>query len=670
MADTRCAGRGSSCTVATRISPERRWLTSLLLALFALAAAFVVMGSAATAQPVAKPPLPPLTRGDLEPWLDGFMDGQLRQGDLPGAVVVVVKDGQILLAKGYGYADVAARRRVDPEKTLFRVGSVTKLFTWTAVMQLVEAGKIDLDRDVNAYLDFRIPDNGLGPITMRNLMTHRGGFEEVGKTLITSDPRQAQTTSGWVHTRLPPRIFAPGTTPAYSNYGATLAGYIVERVSGERFEHYVAQHIFAPLGMTRASFAQPLAKPLAADLALGYAAASQPAKPFEYVNGVPAGALAVTGTDIARFMIAHLQNGQYGANHILQPATITLMRTPIAGIGPLHRSLLGFYETSLPGHRAIAHGGDLKWVHSDLQLFVDDGIGVFVSINGVGKDSAAAKLRAQLIGRFANRYLQMPPPAKCIDGGDARREAAAMAGSYLSSRRPETSFASLGNLFGAVKVAAMPGGRLRIDAFKDVNGNPKTFCRIAPFVWRNVADLDRIAAQVENGRVTRFGIDWPSVAFEPFPAAKSPDWIVPALGLACLAFLLTALAWPVRALVRWRHGVVRSEAPALARSRRWSRIGAVVMGVWALTSVAVFQALDSNPDLLDARLDRWLLALQAFTLVAVAAGSLIAAWRVIALWRQKAGWFDRAWSLALLAASVVFAWVVIAFHLASMKVAY
>src|SRR5438094_2670439 len=146
------------------------------------------------------------TKEDVEAWLDGFTPYALQRGDVAGAVVVVVKDGQVLLAKGYGYADVAARKPVDPERTLFRAGSVSKLFTWTAVMQLVEQGKLDLDADVNGYLDFKIPPRNGKPITLRNLMTHTPGFDETIRALIIADPKDLLTLEAGLKHWIPPRV--------------------------------------------------------------------------------------------------------------------------------------------------------------------------------------------------------------------------------------------------------------------------------------------------------------------------------------------------------------------------------------------------------------------------------------------------------------------------------
>ena len=303
-----------------------------------------------------------LTAGDADAWLDGYMPFALHSSDIAGAVVVVVKDGRVLTARGYGYADVAKRRPVDPYRTLFRPGSVSKLVTWTAVMQQVEAGKLDLDRDVNAYLDFRIPPRNGKPVTLRQVMTHTSGLEEAAKDIITYDPKRLVGFEPYLKRWVPRRIFDAGTTPAYSNWATTLAGYIVQRVSGLRFDDYVEQRIFAPLGMRFSTFRQPLPARFVPFVATGYPRASEPAKGFELVGPAPAGSLSASGVDMGRFMIAHLANGR----GILQPATARTMHQsplgrvdPMSLIPPLNRMELGFFETNINGREVIAHLCDL-----------------------------------------------------------------------------------------------------------------------------------------------------------------------------------------------------------------------------------------------------------------------------------------------------------------------
>ena len=295
----------------------------------------------------------------------------LQSNDIAGAVVVIIKDGQVLTQRGFGYADVAARRRVDPATTMFRAGSISKLFTWTAVMQLVEQGKVNLDADVNQYLDFKIPPYQGKPITMRNLMTHTPGFEEAFKGGIRFSG--AVPPLGEVLKRLlPERVYAPGTTPAYSNYGAGIASYIVERVSGIPFAEYIERNIFAPLGMSHASFRQPLPAQLAPFMAQGYPQASVDPKPYELISVPGAGSLAVSGADMAKFMIAHLNQGA----GLLKPETALLMHDPSHVTVPgTDRMALGFYEMQVNGLSAIAHGGDLNYFHSDMWIFPTKNVG-------------------------------------------------------------------------------------------------------------------------------------------------------------------------------------------------------------------------------------------------------------------------------------------------------
>src|SRR6476469_3075051 len=252
-------------------------------------------------------------REELAAFLDGVMVANLRDKHVAGATVAVVKDGVLLFAKGYGYSDVAHRAPVDAEQTLFRIGSTSKLFTWTAVMQLVEQGKLDLDTDVNKYLDFKIPDTyPKQPITLRHIMTHMPGFEEDGRDLITDDSTKMMPLGRWLATHIPGRVRPPGTFSSYSNYATAVAGYIVQRVSGENYDDYIEKHILAPLGMTQTTTRQPLPAGLKNDMSNGYIWAGgvyQPQK-FEIINAPPAGSIASSATDMSKFMIAHLEDGK------------------------------------------------------------------------------------------------------------------------------------------------------------------------------------------------------------------------------------------------------------------------------------------------------------------------------------------------------------------------
>jgi CubicO group peptidase (beta-lactamase class C family) len=626
-----------------------------------------------TAAVAAAAPAHALTKADLDSWLDGFMPYALRKGDIAGAVVTVVKDGEVLSARGYGYADVKERKPVDPDTTLFRIGSVSKLFTWTSVMQLVEQGKLDLDADVNTYIDFKIPARDGKPVTLRNLMTHTAGFEEQLKGLIGVEADGIPALDEHLKRWTPGRVFAPGSTPAYSNYGAALAGYIVGRVAGMSFDDYVDKHIFEPLGMQYATFRQPLPEKLRPYMAKGYPAASLPEKPFEIVGPAPAGSVAASGADMARFMIAHLHKGSFGAKQILKPETAQLMHDSALTILPrVNRMLLGFYETNYNGHRAIGHGGDTQWFHSDLHLFIDDDIGIFVSVNSPGKDGAAGGLRSELFEEFADRYLPGESLDGKVDAKSAADHARMIAGSYLNSRRVETSFISLLNLGGEVKVFDAGDGTISVSMVKSPSGVPVKWREVEPFVWRKVDGKELLSGQVENGRVTRFSFGElsPFMIFERPVAWKSPAWLLPLLIVGFSALLLSAIAWPVSALTRRHYRASYVLAGQDAKAHRLVRIASVAVVIallaWGITIVMML----SEISLLSSKMDWWLRVLQVLAPFAFFGGAAVGLWNAFVVVRGPRKWYAKLWAVVLAVGFVASLWVALVYKLIGFGVNY
>jgi CubicO group peptidase (beta-lactamase class C family) len=621
-----------------------------------------------TADVSATPPPPPAGTGrlnaqDLEAWLDGYMPYALERGDVAGAVVVVVKDGQVLLEKGYGYADVKTRRPVDPKTTLFRPGSVSKLFTWTAVMQLVEQGKLNLDADVNQYLDFKIPPRDGKPVTLRNIMTHTAGFEEQVKGLITTE---APDPLG-VHLKhwVPHRIFAPGTTPAYSNYATAVAGYIVARTSGMSFDDYIERNIFARLGMQHSSFRQPLPKPLLANMAKGYQLASSgEAKPYEFVSLYPAGSLALTGDDMSKFMIAHLNNG----GPLLKPETAHLMHdTPLTIIPGVNRMLLGFYEQNRNGHRSIGHGGDTQWFHSDMHLFIDDGIGLFISMNSVGKDGAVGPIREHFADGFADRYLPPvnPPAVTKVDAKTAAEHAKMIAGTYVNSRRTDSSYLHLLDLMGQVKVIVNKDGTISVSMLKGIDSALKKFEEISPFLWQEVNGQAKLGAEVKDGEVVRFTGDEisPFMMFDRVSPARDAGWMLPGLIAALAALALTGILWPVAVLARRKYRGEFALSGKEARAYRWVRIAALasvaVMAGWMITIVKMFDDFS----LLAGGLDPLVWVLHIASIVVFIGAVLIAAWNAWLVWTHKRGWFAKLWSAVLVLSTLIVLYVAWIYHL-------
>jgi CubicO group peptidase (beta-lactamase class C family) len=644
-------------------------------------AAFCAAASASAPAPAPAAPRVPteapaahsLDRGDVESWLDGFMPYALERGDCAGAVVAVVKNGAVLLVKGYGVSNVDTRAPVDPERTLFRPGSTSKLFTWTAVMQLVEQGKLDLDHDVNEYLGFRLPARDDGPITLRHIMTHTAGFEEQIKELIIADPQRLVPLKTYVERATPTRIFKAGTTPAYSNYATALAGYIVERVSGQKFDDYLDAHIFKPLGMVHATFRQPLPSALAPEMSQGYGVASEPAKPFEIVVAAPAGSLSASGADMARFMIAHLEGGAYGDGRILSAETVKLMHeTPLTMIPPLNRMMLGFYEQNYNGHRVISHGGDTEYFHSYLHLFLDDHVGLFVSINSAGREGAAHAIREALFEEFARRYFPAPAETGAVDAATATADAKALAGYYDDSRRADRSFLSLLALIQPVQVGADKDGRVSVSMLKGLNQATRYYREVQPFVWLDAASGWRLAARVVDGRVVRFSADEvsPFMVFEPVPWWRSPAWLRPAAGASLLACLLTALLWPVAAIVRRRYGVVLGLGGREARGRLVSRLAAVAISAvtagWATIIVMGLQHLE----FLGPRIDALLMAMYAVSVVAYVGGAAAMLWSAYVTWTGHRPWLARLWTTALALAALALLWTAWVYHLMSFQTNY
>jgi CubicO group peptidase (beta-lactamase class C family) len=630
--------------------------------------------AATVADVPAAPSSPQLTREDLEAWLDGLIPFALGKGDIAGAVVIVVKDGQVLLQKGYGYADVAKKVPVDPERTLFRPGSISKLFTWTAVMQQVERGKIDLDADVNQYLDFEIPPGPDGEIlTMRNIMTHTGGFEEAVKELISEDEATIMSLEDTVKTWVPRRIFKAGTMPAYSNYATGLAGYIVSRTSGMSFDDYLDRNVFGPLGMANSSFRQPLPAALKAGVSQGYEQASKEPQGYELINLAPAGSLAATGADMARFMIAHLQDGAYGDARILSEETAKQMHgTPLTILPNVNRMVLGFYETSTNGHRIISHGGDTQYFHSDLHLFLDDGVGYYISFNSGGKQGSVGPLREAFYRSFADRYFPGPAAEGEVDEATAKEHAAQIAGSYISSRRAETSFLSLLNLLQPLKVVANEDGTISVPLLTDLNGEPTRWKEIAPYLWREKDGKARLAADVQDGKVVRFAPEWisPFMYMERSTGAKGVGWLMPATIASLGVLALTVLFWPVTAVLRRRYARPLPFAGAEAKAYRHGRIGAllslVAIGGW----IGVIMMMFSDLKFLSARFDWLVILLHVVGTIAVFAGLVLLLHHLVVVFKARRRIFGKIWAVLLALAGLVCAWVAVAYHLVGLSVNY
>ncbi|HLK23617.1 MAG TPA: serine hydrolase domain-containing protein [Caulobacteraceae bacterium] len=615
----------------------------------------------------APEPAAQLTKADVDTWLDGFMPYALASGGIAGAVVVVVKDGQVLTERGFGYSNVATKAPVDPQRTLFRPGSVSKTFTWTAVMQQVEAGKLDLDTDVNRYLDFTIPPYQGQPITLRQLMTHSAGFEEQLRDEFVSKTSEMPSLEVFLKRNVPKRIFPPGTVVAYSNYGATLAGYMVQRVSGEPFDAYVKRHIFDPLGMTHSTFDQPLPASLAPDMSKGYITADKPPHPFEVITVGPAGSLTSTGDDMARFMIAHLQGSYNGYKLLNNPSVMYAQQKQFDP--PLPAFALGFYHEDRNGQVVIGHGGDTNYFHSDLHLILGAHVGLFISMNSPGRQGAAEPLRVSLFHNFMDRYFPTPAPS-LPTVSTAKQDAKLMQGLYWSSRRADSSWLRVLNLLGQTKVIAKPDGTITVSSFVDAARAPETWREVGPYQWVDIAG-GHLAAVVKDGKVVSFMSDElpPVLEFMPVPGWAKASWNLPALYITLLILLAALALWPLQIFIRWRYAQKFPLAGGRALTYRLARLGAFLQLAAFCAFAVMFQMLLGGALNADPSLTPMLVFCKALSILGLV-GVLLEAWNAFVVWRGPSSWWGKASSLLILLGGVGFAWFALSLHLAQPSLAY
>ncbi|AZU02818.1 beta-lactamase [Glycocaulis alkaliphilus] len=601
----------------------------------------------------------PVDPADLESWLDGFMPYALAQGDIAGAIVTVVADGEILHSRGYGYADVETRTAIDPETTLFRPGSISKLVTWTAVMQLVEQGLIDLDADINTYLDFEV--TGVErPITMRHLLTHTPGWGEQVRALIMDDPERLQPLDEYVRNNIPAAVYPAGEVPAYSNYGTALAGHVVAEVSGQSFDDYVDEHIFAALGMEYSSMRQPLPEHLQGLMSSGYMRGSDgEGRAFEIVTAAPAGSMSASGNDMARFMIAHLNRGE----GLLSPETTEQMHTTadrkLTGVNAM---LLGFYEQNRNGHRIIGHGGDTTLFHSNLHLYLDHGVGLFISMNSTGRSGATGRVRQALFEGFTDRYFPAEAGEDLPTLDTAEEHGRMLVGNYVISRRAHQNFVAATALLTQPSVTMNADNEISLSILTDASGTPLRFREVEPFVWQQVNGVERLSARInENGEVEMFSAAFfaPFMMFTPVEWWRNGALLMPLAGIAAAALLLTVLFWPVRAIVRWRFRTRFALTGRQAMAYRLSNIGALLPLVYAAGWLLLITHLMGELNRLDGRMDGMIVFMQFLSVLPVLA-LLIAIWNAFVVWTGGASWFARLWSLVLVASTLVLIWFVIA----------
>jgi CubicO group peptidase (beta-lactamase class C family) len=569
------------------------------------------------------------SREELEAFVDGFVTGEREAYDVAGMTVAVVKDGQLFFAKGYGWADVEHQVPVEADKTLFRPGSVSKLFTWTAVMQLVEQGKLDLDADVNTYLtQFKIPATYPAPLTLRHALTHTVGLEDGGiGYLMARSAKEIVPLASSLSAHMPARVRPVGTSgdglsSSYSNWATSLAGLIVANVSGVPFEDYVETNVLRPLGMDSSTFKEPLPEALEKRMSLGYTFEAGAFKPkgYEFIaNFGPAGALAATATDMARFMIAHLQQGAIGDARILKPETVRAMHERVYSPHPaVGGSGLGFYETYANGRRIVGHGGDTNYFHSELGLLEQEGIGFFASVNSGGKAALVPRhfMRAFMDHYFPAKLPEVKPPA------DFATRAGKYAGRYRALRHSYTRFEKVFALAGGTPVAPTADNKLVIPGLL---GDVAQYVEVAPAVFREVGGDRTIAFIEKDGQVVGMVGQFAFIPFYKLRWYEGSPFQFTLLGLSLLLFLIAL----VSALRNWKRD---KTAPTPAR---WARRNLGLLGALNLVFVVAFVSIFAAglSELVFAP-PKGLYAVLTLPLVGLAL-TVMAVTLVVRVWREK-----------------------------------
>jgi CubicO group peptidase (beta-lactamase class C family) len=595
---------------------------------------------------------------ELEAFLDPLVGKLMEANHIPGGAITVVKDRQIFFAKGYGLADVERGVPATADTTIFRTGSISKVFTWTAVMQLAEQGKLDLNADVNTYLThFQIPATFGQPITLAQLMTHTAGFEdEYASGAIYASADAYQPLQEFLTENIPARIFPPGQVVAYSNYGTALAGQIVAEVSGEPFEQYVANHILEPLGMHHSTFRQPLPSEMMQDTAVGYDIDKNGlahAGSYEFLQVRPAAALSATATDMAHFMIAHLQNGQFGDARILQVESAQDMRRQYYAFNPqLPGMTRGFAEAYRNDIHFFLHSGTTELSSSLLTLLPSQNVGIFMTFNSYISTPA----RLALVNALLDRYYPTATPPTVSPPADFSERAENFTGSYLASRRPETNIEKMISPLYLVSVIANPDGTLTVNAFRDNKGVPIRWVEVAPLLFQEVGGQGQLAfsTDAEDRVTTMFSGDLPIQVFQKLAWYQNPMNHLAGLGLVLFVFITTLVLWSFAGLL----GLIRRRRNSYTSLERWGRYlagGVILLNLTIIGLVASVLAGDESMMQLGYHPIGFTIA-GMLSLVSGAGVIALLAF-VVGVWRQKAwGGIGRLHYTLVVIAALYFIW--------------
>jgi CubicO group peptidase (beta-lactamase class C family) len=487
---------------------------------------------------------------ELEAFMDGIIQAYMDKQKIAGATMGIMHNGETLLLKGYGYTDLENQIRVNPETSMFRIGSISKLFTWVAVLQQVEQGRLNLDKDINNYISaFSIPDTFDEPITLRSILSHTPGFEDILLELFIREDETMPSLEEIFKNKLPKRIMPPLKEASYSNHGTGLAQYLVEIVSDMPFEDYVEKYIFEPLDMRGTTFRQPIPEDLQAYMSNGYAFRNGRFEPqgFEVVPLAGAGGASTTAKDMLLFMDVLLNSAQKDSISLLDSSTYAIMKQPVIQHAPLmNPALHGFLDISLPHVQIIGHGGNTFLFHSLLALFPEHETGIFFSVNSENGSGTYADVLAQ----FVNRYFpntDSPPEPVLLDTEYLKK----ISGKYIPNRRPHSDLLKVIGFLNIAEIS-LDDGSLFV---QDMNGDLKKMTPVDSTSFYVASDDIYIAFDLsESGKAEKMYIsNLPILAFDRLKMIYQPVIHLLLLALTIFVSLYILVAWPWIYFIRRKY---------------------------------------------------------------------------------------------------------------------
>ncbi|WP_225443493.1 serine hydrolase domain-containing protein [Lolliginicoccus lacisalsi] len=632
----------------------RRHRSMVISLATALALLVAVLGSSLVAD--AQEPAPPaveLTPQAAQDFLDERLPALLDEHGAPGLVAAIVSGGEQAAAAGYGFANVEQQRRISPSTTVFETASIAKSFTTMAVLQLVDRGLIDLRADINTYLGqgLEVADTFPGqPVTMHHLLTHTAGFEDALGADGAPSAEEVPSLEEYVAGTPMKRVQPPGRFVAYSNYGMSLAGLVVQELAGTSFEDYTAENVFGPLAMASTEFLPVSEARAKQDVATTYYADGSPTEAI-HLAGTPAGTAVTTADDMSRFMRALLGGGELDGQRVLSPRSAQQMLTRQAGMDPrVAGAGYGTWQFQLGPPPGFGHGGDLPGIHTQYVVVPELDRGIFVAVNGDDSDKSMAvnpleDLRFSVVKEFLEAFA--PESAWPGAAPDPSVDLSRYEGAFVTTRNSATDFTKLRALLDNLSVSANDDGTLSI---KGPSALDETWLPAGDglFVAENGEDM--AAFVEEDGRVIALALNInPTQAYEKVAWYEQPRLHLLSWAAAALV-LLSVLAWPVAAAIRRVRGRARRD------STRGAFLARLIAAVAATSSVALIVLLAyglANSSVLE----QWLFTSPGWLLVPVTVGALAAAASAVAaVLAWKHGWWStlgRAhYSLVALAAIV------------------